>query len=69
MDYGACVGAGPAGAGFGVGSTREGEDLVSLSIPRGLFTLFLIVLVTIVASTRHTIAAAQHKACQTQDHV
>lgn len=69
MDYGVRVRVGPAGAGFGVGPTQEGEDVVSLSIPRTLFTLFLIILVTIITSTRHTIAAAKHKACQTQDHV
>lgn len=50
----------------GVGSGAKGP-LVSILIPRAFFKLFLIVLVTRVASMTHTVAAVRHRAWQTQD--
>lgn len=46
-----------------------GEAPVLVSIPRAFFMVFLIVLVTTVASMRHTIAAVRHRDCETQDHM
>lgn len=50
----------------GVGSGAKGP-LVIILIPRAFFKLFLIVLVTRVASMTHTVAAVRHRAWQTQD--
>ena len=52
----------------GVGSGAEGP-LVIILIPRAFFKLFLIVLVTRVASMTHTVAAVRHRAWQTQDQI
>lgn len=53
---------------FAVGLGFEVEGgLASVSIPRAFFMFFLIVLVTTVASMRHTIAAVRHRVCQAQE--
>lgn len=49
--------------GFG-GSPGATEESGSSSIPRTLFMLFLIVLVTRAASRRHRIAAVRHRVCR-----
>ena len=66
----ALVGAfGPPLVGVLVGGMGSGVRglLVSILIPRAFFKLFLIVLVTRVASITHTVAAVRHRAWQTQD--
>ena len=65
----ALVGAfGPPLVGVLVGGMGSGVRglLVSILIPRAFFKLFLIVLVTRVASITHTVAAVRHRAWQTQ---